>query len=332
MKQLNVVILAAGKGERMLSKKPKVMHEIMGKPMIAYVVERAIELKPLSITVVTGFGREKVEAFLEKYSVNISVQTEQKGTAHAVLAAGRFIDYGDTLILYGDVPLIENSTLSNFIASFKNTGNITFMTTSVENPDGYGRVVLDGDNIVDIVEDADATPEEKSINEINTGICIIPEKCFHFLEQIKNNNKKGEFYLTDICKVSRSKSLPVLSFHHNSPSEVLGVNGRKELLDANTTMKDKILDAHMKKGVTILDRSIYIEGDVTIGNDTIISPYTYIFGQSKIAENVFIGPNTMVKASILHNNVQILGFSVIENSEIAEGTVLETFSKLKNGQ
>jgi bifunctional UDP-N-acetylglucosamine pyrophosphorylase/glucosamine-1-phosphate N-acetyltransferase len=328
MKQLNVVILAAGKGERMLSKKPKVMHEIMGKPMIGYAVERAKELAPASITVVTGFGREKVEVFLKKYNVNLSVQTEQKGTAHAVLTTGRFIRSGDILILYGDVPLMEYSTLNDFISFQKKSGDITFMTTRVGNPSGYGRVFMEGDIIKDIIEDADATTEEKAIQEINTGICIIPEEHFSLLGEIENNNKKGEYYLTDICKVARSKGLAVKAFHYDISSEVLGVNGRKELLDANLTMKDKILDTHMRNGVTLLDRNVYIESDVTIGKDTIIFPNSYIMGKTRIGENIFIGPNTNINDSTLHDNVRIKGFSVIEGVEIKEGTVIEPFSKI----
>jgi bifunctional UDP-N-acetylglucosamine pyrophosphorylase/glucosamine-1-phosphate N-acetyltransferase len=328
MKQLNVVILAAGKGERMLSKKPKVMHEIMGKPMIGYAVERAKELNPASITVVTGFGRENVEAFLEKYNVNFSVQTEQKGTAHAVLTASRFINSGDILILYGDVPLMEYSTLNNFISFQNMSGNITFMTTLVDNPSGYGRVLMEGNIIKDIIEDADATAEEKSIQEINTGICIIPEEYFSLLGEIENNNKKGEYYLTDICRVAKSKNLAVKAFHYDTSSEVLGVNGRKELLDANLIMKDKILDIHLRNGVTLLDRNIYIESDVTIGNDTIIYPNSYIMGKTCIGRNTFLGPNTMIKNSTLHDNVHIEGFSVLEGAEIQKGSVIGPFSKI----
>lgn len=328
MKQLNIVILAAGKGERMLSKNPKVMHEIMGKPMIGYAVERAKELAPVSITVVTGFGREKVEAFLERYNVNFSVQTEQKGTAHAVLTAKRFIHRGDILILYGDVPLMKYSTLHDFISFYKKSGNITFMTTMVDNPSGYGRVFMDGNVIKDIIEDADATPEEKAIQEINTGICIIPEECFSLLGEIKNDNKKGEYYLTDICKVANSKGLTVKGYHYDKSSEVLGVNGRKELLEANLTMKDRVLDAHIKNGVTLLDRNVYIESTVTIEKDTIIFPNSYIMGNTTIGEDVVVGPNTIIKNSTIHNNVHIEGFSVIEGDDIKEGAVIGPFSRI----
>jgi len=329
MKQFNIIILAAGKGERMLSKKPKVMHEIMGKPMIGYVIERAMDLNPVSITVVTGFGREKVEAFLDRYSVNYSVQTEQKGTAHAVLSAKGFISNGDLLILYGDVPLIEYATLDNFIAFYRKYGDISFMTTSVNDPSGYGRVIFEGDNIKDIIEDADATFEEKTIKEINTGICIIPDKHIPLLENIENNNKKGEYYLTDICKVAKTRGFSVKGYHHDISSEVLGVNGRKELLDANQTMKNNVIDKHLKNGVTFIDRNTYVEADVTIGRDTVIYPNSFISGITKIGGDVIVGPNTIIRDSTIHDGVHIEGFCFIEKADIKEGAVIDTFSRIK---
>jgi len=330
MKGFNIIILAAGKGERMMSKKPKVMHEIMGKPMIGYVVERAKDLKPISITAVTGYGRDKVETFLAQYNINYSVQTEQKGTAHAVLTAKRLIDNNDLLILYGDVPLIESSTLEDFIDFYRKFNNITFMTTSVNDPTGYGRVFLEGDNIKYIIEDADAKPEEKKIKEINTGICIIPEKHLSLIEKIGCNNKKGEFYLTDICKVARESNIAVKGYHYDKPLEVLGVNGKKELLEANQTMKNKIIDFHIRKGVTFIDRNVYIETDVSIGNDCVIYPNVYIGGNTEIGEDVFIGPNTIIKDSIIKNKVNIGGFCYIDGVKLKEETIIAPFSNLSN--
>lgn len=327
MKEFNIIILAAGKGERMMSKKPKVMHEIMGKPMIGYVVERARDLNPISITAVTGYGRDKVEAFLAKYNINYSVQHEQKGTAHAVLTAKRLISNNDLLILYGDVPLIESSTLKDFIAFYKKFNDITFMITSINDPTGYGRVLLEGDNIKYIIEDADASPEEKTIKEINTGICIIPEKYISLIEKIGCNNKKGEYYLTDICKVAKENSIAVKGYHYDKPLEVLGVNGKKELLEANQTMKNNIIDFHIRKGVAFIDRNIYIETDVTIGNDSVIYPNVYIAGNTEIGEDVVIGPNTIIEDSIIKHNVNIGGFCLIKGTEIKGGTTIPPFSK-----
>jgi bifunctional UDP-N-acetylglucosamine pyrophosphorylase / glucosamine-1-phosphate N-acetyltransferase len=329
MKQLNIVILAAGKGERMLSKKSKVMHEVMGKPLIGHVVERAKELSPVEIVVVTGFGREEVEAYLENWNVDISVQTEQKGTAHALLSAERFIKGGDVLVLYGDVPLIEASTLKNFLSFYMHFNSIAFLTTQVENPQGYGRVIMKDDEILNIVEDADATTEEKMVNEINTGICIIPEEHFPLLRLIEPNNKKGEYYLTDICKVAKKKGLHVKGCSHSESTEVLGINNKKELLDANMTMRDRILDKHMINGATLLDRNIYIESDVVIGKETTVFPNSYMLGSTVIGDNVVIGPNTVIKNSKINNNVRIEGFTIIEESEVKEDKIIKAFSQIK---
>jgi bifunctional UDP-N-acetylglucosamine pyrophosphorylase/glucosamine-1-phosphate N-acetyltransferase len=329
MKKLNIVILAAGKGERMLSKKPKVMHEIMGKPMIGHVAERAKELSPSEIVVVTGFGRELVELYLESSNVNVSVQTEQKGTAHALLTAEKFIKGGDVLVLYGDVPLIEISTLKNFLSFYMHFNSISFLTTRVDNPLGYGRAIMEEEEIMDIVEDADATEEEKRIDEINTGICIIPEESFPLLKLIEPNNKKGEYYLTDICKVARKKGLNIKGCHHHESTEVLGINSKKELLDANMVMRDRMLDRHMQNGVTLLDRNIYIESDVIIGRDTTIFPNSYFFGSTVIGNDVVIGPNTVIKNSKINNNVRIEGFTIIEELEVKEDTIVEAFSRIR---
>ena len=332
MKKLNIVILAAGKGERMLSSEPKVMHEIMGKPLIGHVVERAKELSPSEIVVVTGFGREKVEAYLDCRNVDVSVQTEQKGTAHALLTAEKFINGGDVLVLYGDVPLIEGSTLKTFLSFYMHFNSITFLTTQVDNPQGYGRVIMKDDEILDIVEDADATPEEKLVNEINTGICIIPEDCFPLLKLIEPNNKKGEYYLTDICKVAKKKGMSIKGCRHHDSAEVLGINSKKELLDANMTMRNRILDKHLQRGVTLIDRNIYIESDVIIGKDTIIYPNSYMHGSTVIGDNVVIGPNTVIKNSKINDNVRIDGFAMIEESEVKENGIIRAFSQIKAGR
>jgi bifunctional UDP-N-acetylglucosamine pyrophosphorylase / glucosamine-1-phosphate N-acetyltransferase len=329
MKQLNVVILAAGKGERMVSGKPKVMHEVMGKPMIGHVVERAKELSPLNIVVVVGFGREKVEEYLKAYDVKCSIQTEQKGTAHALLSAERFLDRGDVLVLYGDVPLIEASTLNNFISFSMESGDISFLTTYVDDPAGYGRVMMKGDEISDIIEDADAKLEEKGVKEINTGICIIPEARFPLLKMIEDNNKKGEFYLTDICKVARKQGFCIKGFHHHKSADVLGVNGRKELLEANVIIRDRNLDAHMRNGVTLLSRDIYIESSVTIGRDTTIFPNCYIMGATTIGENVSVGPNSVIRDSRIDDDVLIEGFTVMEGAEVKEGVSIGPFSRIR---
>lgn len=326
MKRLNVVILAAGKGERMISKKPKVLHEIMGRPMIRYVVERAQELSPAKIVVVVGYGREKVEGYLRSYPVTCVLQRAQKGTAHALLSAGKLIDSGDVIVLYGDVPMIEKETLRDFLSFYEKTKHITFMTTDVPDPGGYGRVIMSGDEIIEIKEDADATRKEREIKRINTGICIIPARSFPLLRSISADNKKGEYYLTDICTIGRQKGQSIKGYNHENAQEVLGINSRKELLEANAIMRQRIIGQHMQRGVTFLDKNVYIESSVKIGIDTTIFPNCYLLGNTAIGSDVVIGPNVIVKDSVIHDNVTIEGFAVIEGSEIKEGAKVGPFS------
>lgn len=329
MTQLSVVILAAGKGERMMSGKPKVMHEIMGKPMVGHAIERAQDLTATKTVVVLGYGKEMVEGYVKAFDVTCAIQKGQKGTAHALLSAEKFVKGNDVLVLYGDVPLLEQSTLEGFLDSFRKGGTITFMTTDVENPSGYGRVLMKRDRIEKIVEEVDASPAERKIKRINTGICAIPGNLISLLKEIKADNKKGEYYLTDICKIAQQKGIPVKGYHHGKSSEVLGINSRKELLEANITMKDRILDNHMKNGVTLLDRNIYIESTVTIQKDTTIFPNAYIMGKTRIGEGVSVGPNSFMRDSILHNRVMIEGFVFMEGAELEEGVRVGPFSRIR---
>lgn len=329
MKQLSVVILAAGKGERMLSSKPKVMHEIMGKPMVGYAIERALELSPTKTVVVLGYGKEQVEGYVKEFDIITALQKGQKGTAHAVLSAENHVKGHDVLVLYGDVPLIELSTLEGFISFFQKAGTVTFMTTDVENPTGYGRVIMKKDCIEKIVEEIDASPSERKIKRINTGICAIPGRLFPLLKEIKADNKKNEYYLTDIYKIVQQRGIDVKGYYHERSPEVLGINSKKELLDANITMKDRILDSHMKNGVALLDRNIYIDEDAVIQKDTVIYPNAYILGKTRIGEGVSVGPNSFIKDSILGNGVIVEGFVFMEGAELEEGVRVGPFVRIR---
>jgi bifunctional UDP-N-acetylglucosamine pyrophosphorylase / glucosamine-1-phosphate N-acetyltransferase len=330
MRRLNVVLLAAGKGERMVSKQPKVMHEIMGKPMIGYVIDAARSLKPTKIIAVLGYGRTMVEDYLKKHKVHRAIQHEQKGTAHALLTAEELVREGDVLVLYGDVPLISPSTLQGFLKSFKENRTITFMTTDLDDPSGYGRVILEKGEIKAIVEDHEATPRQKMIRTINTGICLIPKEHFALLKSIRNDNKKGEFYLTDIVTVGRKKGITVLSYSHPSSSEVLGINNRRELLEANRLLRRKIVDSHLAKGVTILDQNVYIEDGVTIGMDTVIYPNVFLMGATHIGESVSVGPYVMIKDSTIGDRVSLDGFIVMEGAQVSEGVKVGPFSRIRH--
>jgi bifunctional UDP-N-acetylglucosamine pyrophosphorylase/glucosamine-1-phosphate N-acetyltransferase len=331
MRKLNVVLLAAGKGERMVSTRPKVMHEIMGRPMVGYVIDAARSLNPEKIVAVLGYGREFVDGYLREQNVLHAVQREQKGTAHALLAAEDLVTGADVLVLYGDVPLIRPSTLQNLLGVFGERRAITFLTTDVDDPSGYGRVIMEGDEITAIVEHNEATEAQKRIGVINTGICLIPEECMPLLKAIGNSNRKGEFYLTDIVAVARQSGLPVLACHHRRPEEVLGINNRKELMEANRLRRREIVDGHLAAGVTILDETVYIDASVTIGMDTVIYPNVFLTGQTHIAEGVSIGPNTIIRDSTVGAGAAIDGFVVMEGASVAAGAKVGPFARIRPG-
>jgi bifunctional UDP-N-acetylglucosamine pyrophosphorylase / glucosamine-1-phosphate N-acetyltransferase len=332
MPQLNCVILAAGKGTRMVSKLPKIAHPIMGKPMVRYVVAAARELTPRKIVVVTGHEHALVEECLRDDNVEFALQAEQKGTAHALLSAEKMLADGDILVLYGDVPLMTAATLQAFLRAFDASDGIAFMTTEVERSDGYGRVIVgDAGEILDIIEDNDATGAVRDIRIINTGICMIRRDRLSLVKAVTPNDKKGEYYLTDICKIARDRGIKVLSYLHGSPNEVLGINTRLELSEAGQLVRNAILDAHMAQGVTIADRSVYIEADVQIASDTVISPYCYITGKTSIGGDTVIGPHVIIKDSVVGAGAYIEGFAYLDGAKIQDGARVPTFTRITNG-
>jgi bifunctional UDP-N-acetylglucosamine pyrophosphorylase / glucosamine-1-phosphate N-acetyltransferase len=231
--------------------------------------------------------------------------------------------------LYGDVPLIELATLQSFLSFYEREKNIVFMTTDVDDPKGYGRIISDGDAIMEIKEEIDASPEERQIKEINTGICILPRESFTYLQEIGAGNKKGEYYLTDICKIGQDKGNPIKKYYHENSLEVLGINSRKELMEANITMRMRIIEKHLRSGVSFLDDNVYIEDNVKIGKDTTIFPNCYVTGKTVIGNGVTIGPNVVIKDAKIHDNVTIHGFVVMEGTEAHEDVKIGPFTRLR---
>jgi bifunctional UDP-N-acetylglucosamine pyrophosphorylase/glucosamine-1-phosphate N-acetyltransferase len=328
--RLNCVILAAGMGTRMRSALPKVAHPIMGKPMIRYVADVAASLSPEKIVVVTGHRSDVVEECLAGMGVSLARQTEQLGTAHALLTAEPDLGPGDILVLYGDVPLIQAPTLAAFIAFFRRSEGVCFMTTRVDDPSGYGRVIVgDKDAITGIVEDSEAEGDIARIDIINTGICMIRRDLLSLVKAVTPDNKKHEFYLTDVCKTARAAGVTATAFFHPRPQEVLGINDRVDLLEAATAVKNAILERHMKAGVTIMGRETHIEADVVIGQDTVIYPDCYLMGKTEVGRNVFIGPHVVIKDSIIGDGVSIEGFSSLDGAKAAPGVRIGPFSRLR---
>jgi bifunctional UDP-N-acetylglucosamine pyrophosphorylase / glucosamine-1-phosphate N-acetyltransferase len=325
MKELDIVILAAGKGERMVSRKPKVMHEILGKPLVGYVIDAAKGLDPSRVVVVTGYGRESVDAYLEGRGVMTAFQAEQKGTAHALSCARAELGGNDVLVLLGDVPLIEKDMLGDFIEFCHKARSVVFLVTDIDDPSGYGRMLMDGNIISDIREHSEASDEEKRVRTINTGICYIPFDDLALIDLIGEDNRKGERYLTDICRIAKGEGRPAQGYSYPRADEVLGVNTLQGLLEATMVMRKRINTGHMRNGVTFLGDDIYVGPEVTIGRGTVIHPACHITGRSVIGEDVSIGPCSMIVDCTINKNVNIRGFVSIEGFEINEGITMGPF-------
>ena len=336
------IILAAGKGTRFKSNLPKVLHKILGKPMLWYVIRAAEEAGAEEIIVITGHRRELIEKFLkeEKFSkVKTVIQEEQLGTGHAVRCAEKELENysGKVVVLNGDSPLIKSEDIKKLSEI---DGDMVVLTGETDNPTGYGRVVRDEDEIIKIVEEKDATESEKKIKEVNSGIyAFSPEPLFKALKEIKNNNAQKEYYLPDVLKVFKKKGLKVKAVKTNNFDSIMGVNNRYELSKAEEILKKRIIKALQLNGVTVHNpESCYIEPEVTIGKDTEIFAPVYIKGKTEIGENCTIGAFTEIVDSVIESEATIKSHSHIEKahikgavgpfSRIREGTVIEENSRV----
>jgi bifunctional UDP-N-acetylglucosamine pyrophosphorylase/glucosamine-1-phosphate N-acetyltransferase len=285
--KITSIILAAGKGTRMKSAKAKVLHEVFFRPMIHHVLDAAIGAGIKKHAVIIGHQRNRVNKTLVSYEVATVVQEEQLGTGHAVLCAESACTDSDTImILCGDTPLIRPETLSDMLQQHKKqSAAITLMTTTLDNPFGYGRIITGEKNLVTaIVEEKDATPEQRAISEINAGIYVTSsEYLFSTLKQVGNDNSQGEVYLTDIVTIANKQGAGVHKFVHPNAIDVLGVNSRVELALAHHELQMRRNQELMMSGVTIYcPETVFIAPKVVIGQDTIIHPGVQITGNSKI--------------------------------------------------
>lgn len=345
------VILAAGKGTRMKSKLYKVLHPVMGRPMVQHVINELQALQLEEIVTVVGFGAEQVSEVVGDVSQFV-VQEEQLGTGHAVEQAENILSNksGTTIVVCGDTPLITKETYEALFEHHEREGaQATILTAQATDPAGYGRVIRDERSEVEkIVEQKDANETELSVNEINTGTyCFDNEALFAALKQVSNNNAQGEYYLPDVIEILRKAGEKVSAFVTPNFSETLGVNDRVALAEAEVAMKRRINEKHMRNGVTIIDpAATYIGPDVEIGQDTIIYPGSLLTGDTKIAEDVEIGPHselihstigtgTSVKQSIIRDSVigahvKVGPFAHIRpESNIGEGVRIGNFVEIK---
>jgi bifunctional UDP-N-acetylglucosamine pyrophosphorylase / glucosamine-1-phosphate N-acetyltransferase len=336
---LDVLILAAGLGTRMKSARAKVLHEIGGLPLIAYVCRTARALDPKKIYVIVGHQAAGVEKAVTKEVGGLAefvTQTEQRGTGDAVLAAReKFADADSVIVvLSGDVPFLKSETLKRLIEDHRSSaGSVSILAVRLENPTGYGRIVRgDNDRFVKIVEQKDASDEERQIKEVNSGIyCFDSRKLFAALSRVKPANQQGEYYLTDVPQVLLSEGEKVNVYLHNDAREVSGINTRAELAEfENLLRRNTIRKLMVDGGVTFLDPShAYISAEAQIGRDSIIYPDVSIEGQSVIGEGCEIRSGTRITNSRLGNNVVVKDHCVIVDSELQSNCAVGPFAHLR---
>jgi len=320
------IIMAAGKGTRMNSSKSKLVHKIYGKELVKRVVELAQKIGSDEIVTVVGHLKEQVQAVLGD-TVKYAYQDELLGTGHAVMQARKYLEgkKGKVVILYGDVPIIRPDTLRGLIhKSIKNKEYATLLTAKYENPTGYGRIIRDeGGNIRAIVEEKDATLEQKEIKEINSGIyCFDIEALLNALKKVKNDNAQKEYYLTDVIKIMNDEGLKTGAVIVEDNTEILGVNDRSQLELLTRILRMRINTEHMKNGVTIEDsNSTYIYDDVEIGMDTVIHPNTTIRNNVVIGKDCEIGPNAYIRENCnIADNVKVGNCVELKKVTVGEGT------------
>lgn len=326
------LILAAGQGTRIKSNLPKVLHKVCGKEMVNHVIDTMRKAKIDDINVIIGKGAELVKEKTASRNISYSLQEEQLGTGHAVKCAIDFLKdkKGIVGIFAGDAPLIKPETIETlFNTHMENNNSATLLSSIVEDPTGYGRIVREGNEVLKIVEHKDCTEEELKINEMNAAIyCFDIEKLLSSLEKLSNDNSQGEYYLTDVIGILKDENEKVgaVSIDYE---ETIGVNSRVQLAEAEEILRRRINKMHMENGVTLIDpNSTYIGDDVEIGRDTIIYPGNVIEGNTKIGEGVMIYPNSRISNSIIDNEVEIQS-SVIIDSKIGERTTVGPFAYIR---
>ncbi len=331
------IVLAAGKGTRMRSNVPKVLHPLLGRPLVVHTVN-ALEKAGLSpIVVVVGHGAVHVRAAVGQRDgrVRFVEQREQLGTGHATaVARDALADFtGDVLVLPGDVPLVEPATLVQFLEAHR-TGKapVTVLTIRLPDPAHYGRIVRsDSGAVLRIVEARDATPEELAIEEVNSGVYAVDARfLFSALNRLDRENAQGEYYLTDIVAIARNDGLEPAAWLHTRAEELAGVNDRAELAAAEARLRRTINEQWMKQGVTILDpNTTRIELDVTLSQDVVLEPAVQLLGNTQVAEKVRIGTGTIARNLTIGRNTQIGPYCVLSETTLDADTVLPPFTHLQ---
>lgn len=330
---MSVVILAAGKGTRIYSDFPKVLHPLAGKPMVQYVIDTAMKLGAQNIHLVYGHGGDQLKSTLSNNALNWVLQVEQLGTGHAMQqAAPYFSDNEDVLMLYGDVPLISVETLTRLLAA-KPQGGISLLTVRLDDPSGYGRILRKNDEVIGIIEHKDANEIQRQNNEINTGILVANGrdlKCW--LDMLNNNNVQGEYHITDIIAFAYADGKKIEAVHPTNPSEVEGVNNCLQLAALERVFQLKQSEKLLLAGVMLLDPARFdLRGKLIYGRDISIDANVIIEGTVKLGNRVKIGIGCVLKNCEISNDCEISPYSVLENTLLEANCTVGPFARLRHG-
>ena len=331
---LDIVILAAGQGTRMVSDLPKVLHALAGKPLLGHVIDAATALTPRSLSIVIGHGAERVREAMAAPRANWVMQERQLGTGHAVQQALPALGGdGVTLILYGDVPLVRESTLRELVATAAQ-GSLALLTVKLADPTGYGRILRDHrGRVAAIVEHKDATPEQRELREVNTGIMAVPNAHLHaWLARLENSNAQREYYLTDIIAMAAQSGAGVEPLEAASEQEVAGVNNREQLATLERAWQQLRARELLLAGVTLRDPARFdLRGHLRHGRDVSIDINVIIEGEVELGNGVSVGANCVLRNARIGDGASIHPNSVIEDSDIGPGCSVGPFARLRPG-
>ncbi len=333
----HALLLAAGKGTRFKSDIIKVLHPLMGRTMIDVVLDTVSRLRPDRIFLVVGHQKDRVEEALHSRNIEFVEQKTQVGTAHAVMAArSRLRKYpdADLLIMNGDLPLIRPETLRPLLRQHRRQGNaLTFMTSVMENPFGFGRVVFLEDGCIRIIEEKDATPSQRKLKEANVGIYLFKIRDLLWaLPKITTHNKKGEYYLTDTIEILSASGRKVAPCCTTSDAEIVGVNDRAELARAAGILRERKVTALAEEGVTFYDpASTWVDYNVRIGRDTVIYPMVTLEGKTRIGERCVIYPGSHIMDARIGSDVNVLTGSIVEQTRVESGCRVGPYARLRPG-
>jgi bifunctional UDP-N-acetylglucosamine pyrophosphorylase/glucosamine-1-phosphate N-acetyltransferase len=331
--KLEILILAAGKGTRMHSDLPKVLHKLAGKPLLGHVVDTAHALGAAQTCVVYGFGGEAVPKAMADDKLTFVRQAEQHGTGHAVKQAlPRLADDSVTLVLYGDVPLTHTVTLQPLVAA-ANAGKLGLLTVTLAHPDGYGRIVRENGTVTRIVEHKDASPAERAIREVNTGILAVATRHLkQWIDELKNDNAQGEYYLTDIIEQAVRGGIEVETHQPAFEWEVLGVNSKAQLAELERIHQNEIAQGLLEAGVILLDPArLDVRGVLVCGRDVVIDVNCVFEGLVELGDGVQVGANCVLRNAKVAAGTRIDAFTLIDDAQIGESNRLGPFSRIRPG-